>query len=249
MNSANQQTLTDHLRELRTCLVRSLWGILLATIVCYYYSDIIFEWIRAPIREFLPTGGLVFTAPTDKFMAFLKVSFFSGIVLSCPWWLYQVWRFVAPGLYANEKKYSLSFIFIGTALFLIGVCFAYYLAVPAAFHFLMTFGGDVDKPMITIDHYLHFLTTFLVIFGLAFELPLVIVLLGMTGVVSQAFLREKRRYIIVGISLVAAVVTPPDVMSMILLLVPMYILFEISILFVGFFERRRAAALAEFDPD
>ncbi|PWU17075.1 MAG: twin-arginine translocase subunit TatC [Bdellovibrio sp.] len=238
MSELDSMPLTEHLRELRTRIIRSFGGILLATLVCYYFSDKIFEVLREPIRKYLPTGGLVFTAPVDKFMAFLKVSFFAGLIASCPWWLFQIWQFVAPGLYAKEKKYGLIFISSGTVLFMIGVCFAYFLAVPAAFEFLMTFGGDADKPMITIDHYLSFLTTFLVMFGMAFELPLVIVILGMMGIVSQEFLRSKRRYIIVILSIVSAIVTPPDVISMTIMLVPLYLLFEISVLIVGRFERQ-----------
>lgn len=243
----SHQPLTEHLRDLRTCIVRSLWGILAASILCYNFSNELFDFIRAPIHKYLPAGGLVFTAPTDKFVAVLKVAFFGGVLMASPWWLYQVWRFVAPGLYLKEKKYALAFISIGTLLFLAGAAFAYYLAAPTAFEFLMTFGGDVDKPMITIDHYLSFFMTFLFVFGFAFELPLLIVILGMMGVVSQQFLREKRRYIIVGMSILAAIVTPPDVVSMILLLGPLCLLFEISILLVGFFEKKAAADLAETD--
>lgn len=238
-SEADNLTLVEHLRELRTCLMRSLYGIIVGSGVCYYYSPQILDYLRKPIEKYLPTGGLVFTAPTDKFMMILKVAFFGGVLLAAPWWLFQVWRFVAPGLYQNERRYTLGFIFSGTILFLIGVAFAYFLAVPAAFEFLMTFGGDVDKPMITISSYLSFMVTFLFMFGFAFELPLVIVMLGMIGVVNQGFLREHRRYFIVGMSIVSAIVTPPDVMSMILMLVPMYVLFEISILLVGFFEKKR----------
>lgn len=231
-------TLVEHLRELRVRLVRSLYGILLGTVICYNFLAPILDVIRKPIQPYLPTGGLVFTAPIDKFMMGLKVSFFSGILLSCPWWLYQVWKFVAPGLYSNEKKYGVGFITSGTALFSIGISFAYFLVLPAAFHFLMAFGGDTDKPMITIDHYLSFFVTMLLVFGFAFQLPLVIVLLGMLGVVSQQFLREKRRYFVVGMSVVAAIVTPPDAISMLMMLIPLLGLFEFSILIVGFFERK-----------
>ncbi len=239
---ANDLTLTEHLRELRTRLLWSCLGIFIGTCVCYVYREIIFDVLREPIQKYLPSGGLVFTAPTDKFMAVLKVSFFGGVALSAPWWLYQLWKFIGPGLYQNERKYTIGFIFSGTVLFAVGVSFAYFLAVPAAFEFLMTFGGDVDKPMITISSYLSFFMTFLLMFGFAFELPLVIVILGMLGVVSQSFLREKRRYIIVGLAIVSAIVTPPDVMSMILMLVPLYVLFEISILIVGFFEQKKQQA-------
>ncbi len=234
-------TLTEHLRELRVCLIRSLWGIILGTVICYNYMAPIMEVIRKPIQPFLPTGGLVFTAPIDKFMMGLKVSFFSGILLSCPWWLYQIWKFVAPGLYNQEKKYGVSFIFFGTLLFCIGISFSYFLVLPQAFEFLMTFGGDVDKPMITIDEYIGFFATMMIVFGFAFEMPLVIVILGMLGVVSKAFLRAKRRYFYVGMSVLAAIVTPPDAISMMMMLIPLVGLFEFSILIVGFFEKKEQA--------
>lgn len=238
-------TLTEHLRELRTRLIRSVLGIIVAAVLCYNYVDVILVYIRQPIEKYLQGGGLIYTAPSDKFLAYLKVAFFGGVLLATPWWLYQLWRFIAPGLYARERKYSLAFIFSGSILFAGGVVFAYVFALPAAFEFLMTFGGDADKPMITIDHYLSFFTTMLFVFGLTFELPLVIVILGMLGIVSQRFLREKRRYSIVILSIVAAVLSPPDVVSMMTLLVPLYVLFEISIFLVGFFEKKNADPQSE----
>lgn len=233
------QNLTDHLRELRIRIIRSLWGILAAAIVCYNYVDVLLVHIRAPIEQHLQGGGLVFTAPADKFMAYLKISFFCGFIIATPWWLYQAWKFVAPGLYANERKYTLGFIFSGSILYLTGVVFGYFLALPAAFDFLMTFGGDVDKPMITIDHYLSFFTTMLLVFGVAFELPMVVIILGMLGIVSQEFLRKNRRYAIVILTIASAILTPtPDAISLFTLLIPLYLLFEISIFFVGFFEKK-----------
>ena len=231
------QTLVEHLRELRVRLIRSLWGIMLCTVVCYNYLAPIMDVIRAPIQPYLPSGGLVFTAPIDKFMMGLKVSFFSGILFSCPWWLYQVWKFVSPGLYSQEKKYGIGFIFFGTLLFVIGICFAYFLVLPQAFHFLMGFGGDIDKPMITIDEYIGFFATMMVVFGFAFEMPLVIVLLGMLGIVNKAFLKAKRRYFYVALSILAAIVTPPDAISMMMMLIPLLFLFEFSVLIVGWFEK------------
>lgn len=234
-----QQSLTDHLRELRIRIIRALWGILAAAIVCYNYVEVILVHVRMPIEKHLQGGGLVYTAPADKFISYLKVSAFCGFVIATPWWLYQAWKFVAPGLYAKERKYTLAFIFAGSILYLAGVVFGYYLALPAAFDFLMTFGGDVDKPMITIDHYLSFFTTMLLVFGLAFELPMVIVILGMLGIVSQAFLRKNRRYMVVILTIASAILTPtPDAISLFTLLIPLYVLFEISIFFVGFFERK-----------
>ncbi|MBX3017144.1 MAG: twin-arginine translocase subunit TatC [Bdellovibrionaceae bacterium] len=235
----SQQSLTEHLRELRTRIIKALYGILIGAIICYNYVEQIMLYIRAPIERHLQGGGLVFTAPADKFIAYLKVAVFCGFIVATPWWLYQAWKFVAPGLYAKEKKYSLAFIFSGSVLYIAGVVFGYFLALPAAFDFLMMFGDGTDKPMITIDHYLSFFTTMLLVFGLAFELPLIIVILGMLGFVSQDFLRKNRRYMVVILAIASAILTPtPDAISMFTLLIPLYILFEISIFFVGFFEKK-----------
>lgn len=245
MTETNQQGdsfggLMEHLVELRTRLIRMAISIAVASLICYGYSEIIFNFLREPIAPYLPTGGLVFTAPMDKFMAHVKISIVSGTILSCPFWLYQIWKFIAPALYDKEKKYAVTFISVGTVLFLIGISFAYYLALPAAFEFLMGFGGDIDKPMITITDYVSFFVLTLLMFGLSFELPLIIVILGLLGVVSQKFLREKRRILIVGLAVFSAVLTPSaDLLSMMLMLVPMVVLFEIAILIVGMFERQR----------
>jgi sec-independent protein translocase protein TatC len=234
------QTLIDHLTELRKRLIRSVWCILLGMFASYYYSAEIFDFLRGPIRPYLPDGGLVFTAPTDKFMAHLKISIFSGVLITCPLWMYQLWKFVAPALYAKEKNYAIGFIVSGTTLFVGGVSFAYFLVFPAAFEFLLTFGGSTDKAMITISEYLSFVLWMSAMFGVAFELPLVVVILGMLDLVTQKVLRQKRRFIVVGLAVVSAVLTPtPDAMSMLLMLIPMWVLFEISILLVGFFERKK----------
>ena len=240
------QTLIDHLGELRIRIVRSLYAILIAAAVCYYYSEQLFDIIRAPIQTYLPNGGLVFTAPTDKFMAHLKVAFFSGVLVSCPVWFYQLWKFVAPGLYANERKYSFIFIASGSLLFVIGVLFAYYGVMPVAFQYLMNFGGSIDKPMITIDSYLGTFLTMALMFGLTFELPVVLVILGMMGIVSKKFLTEKRRYAVVLLAIMSAIFTPgPDILSQMMMLVPMVILYELAVVIVGFVEKRRAIAVNE----
>lgn len=237
-------SLTGHLTELRTRLVRSFWAIFIGMILCYNFTDQIFNWIRMPIAPYLPSGGLIFTAPMDKFIAHLKIAFFGGMVITTPIWLYQIWKFVAPGLYDKEKKYAAGFIFSGSFLFILGNAFAYFVAFPAAFHFLMTYGGDVDKPMITIDHYLSFVVTTALMFGLSFELPLILVLLGMMGIIDQRFLREKRRYAVVVLAGVSAVITPPDLLSMVMMLLPMVLLYELGVLMVGFFERKKSEELA-----
>lgn len=242
-NDGNQP-LIEHLSELRTRIVYSGYAVIIGTIICYYYSELLFNFVRGPIAPYLPSGGLVFTAPADKFIAHLKVSFFGGVISTCPIWIYQIWKFVAPGLYEKERKYSISFIFWGSFLFLAGVLFAYYGVFPMAFKFLMGYGGDVDKPMITIDQYLSFFVTTTLMFGLAFEMPLIIVILGLMEIVSAKALKEKRRYAIVGMSVIAAIITPPDLLSMLMMLGPMILLYESSIWVVAFFERKRAAVMA-----
>jgi sec-independent protein translocase protein TatC len=235
----NSQTLTDHLTELRDRLIRSLWAIALGAIACWIFKEQIFNIIRGPIAKHLPAGGLVFTNPMDLFVAHVKVALMSGVVLATPVWVYQAWMFIAPGLYSHERKYSLAFIVAGTGLFLIGILFVYFLVLPSAFEFLFHIGGGVEKPMITINEYLSFFMTTTLIFGAAFELPLVLTLLGMIGIVDKKFLREKRRFAVVLLAVLSAVVTPPDALSMMMLLVPLCLLYEISIILVGVFGRKR----------
>lgn len=235
----HNMTLTEHLGELRFRLVRAAYGIFIGMCFCWGFSDRIFNFIRKPIEPYLPSGGLVFTSPIDKFMAHIKLALVCGMILSAPYWLYQFWKFISPALYKNEKKMAAGFVIFGTMQFLMGVAFTYYVILPMAFKFLMNFGGDVDKPMITIDHYLGFFTQTSIVFGLAFELPVVISVLGFAGLVSQRFLKEKRRYAVVGIAIVSAIAAPPDALSMVLLLVPLWLLFEASIIIVGLFEKNK----------
>ncbi|MBY0385842.1 twin-arginine translocase subunit TatC [bacterium] len=229
-------TLVEHLAELRTRIVYSLYAIVAFTCAAWYFSEQIFDFVRQPITEFLPGKGLVFTAPTDKFMAHLKVSVLTGLIAACPVWIYQVWKFVEPGLYRKEKKFGIYFMFFGSTLFLIGVSFAYFLVLPAAFKVLLSFGGTIDQPMITINDYLSFFLMTTLVFGAAFEMPLVLVILGMLGIVSSRGLSRMRRYAIVVIAIVSAVFTPPDAISMMLLAVPMVLLYEVSILILRFIE-------------
>jgi sec-independent protein translocase protein TatC len=229
----------EHLHELRMRLTKSAYGIFAGMIACWVISERIFDYLREPISQYLPNGGLVFTAPMDKFMAHVKIAFVGGLLFAAPFWLYQLWSFIAPALYKKERKMAAGFVIFGTIQFIMGLAFSYYVVLPMAFKFLMNFGGSVDKPMITIDNYLGFLVHTAIVFGLCFQMPVIISFLGMIGVVSQRFLREKRRYAIMAIAVVAAIAAPPDAMSMILLLGPMVALYEISILVVGYLERSR----------
>lgn len=235
-NPDTNQSLTEHLKDLRDCIVRSTVIIFLGFFISWSYSEAIFDIVRKPIQPYV--GGLVFTGVMDKLIAHMKVSLLSGVILTCPLWLYQIWKFIRPGLYANEKKAIVGFLFTGSLLFLTGVAFVYFIVFPFAFEFLMAFGGSTDTPMITIEQYLSFFVSTTLMFGVIFELPLVLTILGMIGLINSAFLRAYRRYAIVVIAVIAAVITPPDVMSMLFVMVPMLILYEISIFSVAFFAKK-----------
>ena len=228
-------SLVEHLTELRDRLIRSIIAVTVLAIIAWNFNEQIFAIVRKPILPYLPENGLVFTAPMDKFMAHLKVSILAGVIMACPIWIYQFWMFVAPGLYKNERKYGLYFIFFGTLLFLIGVNFVYFVVYPLAFDFLLNFGGEIDKAMITINDYLSFFMTTTLVFGLAFELPLVLTIMGMLGIVNKQILIALRRYAVVIMCIMSAIITPPDVMSMVLLVLPLCGLYELSIILVGWF--------------
>ncbi|MCB0347700.1 MAG: twin-arginine translocase subunit TatC [Bdellovibrionales bacterium] len=236
-------SLTEHLKDLRDCIIRSFIIVMFGFLASWAYSETLFDIIRKPIQPFV--NGLVFTGVMDKFIAHMKVSLLSGIIITCPLWLYQVWRFVKPGLYQKEKKAIIAFLAVGTFLFLAGVAFVYFIVFPFAFEFLMSFAGNTDSPMITIDEYLSFFISTTLMFGVVFELPLALTLLGMLGIVNAQFLRSSRRYALVVIAIVSAVITPPDVLSMVCIMVPLQLLYELSIFSVAFFGKRANTSSTE----
>lgn len=241
-NAEEGQTLTGHLSELRDRLIRSLYAVAVTTVAAWNFSDQIMDLMVNPIRKFLPNGKLIFLNPMDMFMGHMKISLMVGVILALPILVYQVWKFVSPGLYEHERKYGAVFIGSGSGLFLVGAAFAYYLVLPTGLEFLLNFGNSSGQAMITLPDYLSFFLTMILVFGASFELPLIIVILGLFGIVNQKFLREKRRYAVVLLATLAAIITPPDVLSMMMLLVPMWGLYEISIFLVGIVGKRRKAA-------
>ena len=231
----NQDTLVGHLTELRKRLTYCLLGVSIGCLLCWGYSDFLFELIRSPIEPFLTTDskGLVYTGIMDKFLAYVKISFLGGIIFTCPYWLYHTWKFIAPGLYAKEKKYTLAFVIVGSLFFITGVIFVYFVVYPLAFQFLMNFGNPKDPPLIAIDKYLSFFITTTIVFGLAFELPLILTFLALMGVLEKKTLVDNRRYAIILLAILSALITPPDVISMCLMMLPLILLYEISIFLVG----------------
>lgn len=229
--SLKEETLVEHLRELRKRLLYSLLGVFVGAGLSWVYKDQLFDLIRKPIEPFLTTAnkGLVFTGLMENFIAYIKISLLGGLILSCPFWLYHLWRFIAPALYSSEKRYGLSFISIGTLLFFSGISFVYFMVYPIAFKFLLSFGSGQDQALITVNEYLSFFlkTTFL--FGLAFEIPLVLTVLGLIGIVSSDFLAANRRYAFIFLCFLSAMLTPPDPLSMLMMAAPLTFLYESSI--------------------
>lgn len=243
-----QMSLMEHLTELRYRLIKAIQGLVVGVGACIYFSEDILAVIRQPILKHLgPNGGLVFTGVMDKFMAHLKVGVLSGFIVTCPYWLYHLWKFISPGLYKNERRYIAGFIISGTILFGCGVAFVYYLVYPAAFEYLLTIGGTVDKPMITIQEYLSFFTITTLMFGLSFELPVVLMVMAMMGIVDSHYLKAKRRYALLILAVISAIITPPDGLSMVMMLVPLYFLYELSIWLIHFLiTKPKEAELAKF---
>ena len=222
---------TGHLRELRERLIKILlsWGAGFA--LAWFFAGGILEITARPIAPYLEgTGGkLIFTGPMEKFLSYMKVSLFAGVFLSCPYWLFQIWRFVAPGLYREEKKAAAFFVSAGTALFFAGAAFAYHAVFPLTFKFLMAFGGEGEIPFISLKEHIGFFFRTALIFSLVFEAPLIMVFLTQTGLVSVEVLAKSRPYTAVGAAVLSALVTPPDIFSMLLMTGPLYLLFELSL--------------------
>lgn len=230
--------LLDHLVELRTRLIWSIVAFFAAFLVAYLFlKEPIFQFLLQPLAH-LPHGDtrrLIFTAPTEAFFTYVKVAFFTALCISFPVIATQIWKFVAPGLYKNEKNAFLPFIVATPAMFLIGAAFLYYAVLPAALLFFASFEMPRGEGVLPIQleakmsEYLSLVMTLIFAFGLSFELPVLLTLLAKVGLVTSEQLRSKRRYAIVGCVAFAGVVTPPDVFSQLALAVPLYVLYEASI--------------------
>jgi sec-independent protein translocase protein TatC len=235
--------LLEHLIELRNRLLWCVVAMAVAFGVCFYFAKPIFGFLVQPLLA-AGQGKLIFTDIFEAFFVEIKVAFFAATMVAFPVLATQLWRFVAPGLYSKEKRAFLPFLLMTPVLFTAGAAMAYYLAMPVALEFLLGFSGDVggvsQEALPGVGNYLSFATKFLFGFGVAFLLPVLLMLLERVGILTLAQLRAGRRYAVVGIAVVSAVLTPPDIMSQILLLVPMYLLYEMAILAIMITGRRRA---------
>lgn len=234
MNKDETVSLTDHLRELRSRLIKICLAVLAGCLLSWFFGSWILDFIRRPIAPFLTSteGQLIVLNPLEKFLSYLKVCLFAGVFISCPYWLFQIWRFVAPGLYESERHWGRIFIGAGSVLFFCGGAFVYFIVYPLAFRFLIHFGGSGELPFISLKEYLSFFIRTSLVFAFVFELPLLLSLLIKVNVLTVEQLRAGRRYAIILIAILSALITPPDVVSMLLMMAPLYLLFELS-LFIG----------------
>jgi sec-independent protein translocase protein TatC len=225
MNSDRPLTLVEHLEELRARIVKSLIFIIIFSLILYSQIDKILPILIKPV------GKLVFIAPQEAFITKIKIAFFAGLFLASPFVLYQAWRFVSVGLRPHEKKYTLIFGPVSFILFISGCLFGYSVIMPIGIRFLLGFATDFITPMITISKYISFIVTLILAFGVVFELPLVLLFLTKIGVVTPGFLKERRKEAVVIVFIVAAFLTPPDVITQILMALPLIFLYELGILF------------------
>ncbi len=223
---------TEHLEELRHRLIIIAIGIGVGFAASYGFAEKILYFLQRPLQRASPSElptRLVFIAPTEAFFVNLKAAFFAGIFFSAPLILFQVWKFVAPGLYEHERKYTFPFLLASSVLFVVGASFAYLVILPIVLHFLITQGGDLWKPNITLSNYLSFCMKLILAAGLIFEFPVFMYFLSKIGVVTPAFLVKNRRYALLAAFVLAAVLSPGDAPSLFLLAIPLYLLFEASI--------------------
>ncbi len=248
------KNLVEHIRELRKRLIISLLAIGLGTLVSYIYVQDIYTFLVKPLANAMGDEEgrkMIFTSLPEAFFTYLRLALFSGIIFSFPVIAWQLYAFCAPGLYNNEKKFFIPFLVIAPALFLVGASFVYYFLFPTAWKFFLSFefpGGKDGLPIrleAKVSEYLSLVTSLILAFGITFQLPLVIVLLAKVGIITTAQLKKFRKFAVVLILTVAAFITPPDVFSQLALAVPLYLLYEISIIFSAYFEKKQTEMVLE----
>ena len=223
-------TLMGHLNELRRRLFRIVIIVILGFVAFYGVAEPLYGFLSAPLKVQLPEGSkLIYTSPAGAFFTYMKVALVASLFGTSPFSFYQIWAFIAPGLYKEEKRAVLPLAFFSSIFFIAGASFCFFMVFPIAFKFFMGFATDTIVPMISVEEYLGFALKLLIAFGVVFEMPLFAFFLSRFGLLTPAFMRRQRRYAILFIFIVAAILTPPDVFSQCLMAVPMLLLYEVSI--------------------
>ncbi|SMP13932.1 sec-independent protein translocase protein TatC [Desulfurobacterium pacificum] len=219
---------TEHIEELRYRLFRAVAAIIIGFLIAWPFKKKLLLFLERPLPENLH-GKLIFLSPPEAFFTALKVSFFAGILIAMPYVLYQLWKFIEPGLYEHEKKFILPFMFFSVMFFFAGAAFAYFVILPFGLRFLLGFMGDLLTPQITVGSYISFVIQMILAFGLVFLLPVIVWLLSKLGVINYRMLEKNRKFAVLIIFIVAAILTPPDVFSQIMMALPLLALYELSI--------------------
>ena len=237
-------SLTEHLAELRTRLIRSIAAVAVGFCISYAFIEPIFAMLSRPLEKVLPPGtSLIFTSYPEAFFTYLKLALVCGIFIASPFILYEIWAFVAPGLYEHEKKWALPFVVFSSIFFVGGALFGYIVVFPAAFNFLAGYAGRDLKLLPSVSEYFSLTIKLLLGFGAAFELPIFMVFMALIGLIDARMLRKNRKYALLIIFILAAVLTPtPDVVNQCLLAAPLLVLYEISIFLVALIGKRRGSS-------
>lgn len=241
MSEEDKSPFTEHLGELRDRLVRAFIAVGVGFLIAYFFKEKLFEFLTAPLVQAMAEAGnakLIFTGLPEAFFTYLKVSLLAGIVVATPVIFYEFWMFVSPGLYRDEKKYLIPVVVLSIFFFLVGSSFGYFVVFPYGFRFFLGFATETIQAMPSMKEYLSFASKMLLAFGFVFELPLVLTFMARMGLVNGDFLKKNRKYAVLIFFIGAAVITPPDVVTQIMMALPLMILYEISIIGARIFGRK-----------
>jgi sec-independent protein translocase protein TatC len=238
--------LATYLQEIRKRLILSFISVGVGFLICYAFSDSIFAILAAPLIKIMPAEStLIFRSVAEAFFTYMKVGFVAGLMLASPFLLYQIWGFVSRRLDEDKKRYVLPFVVAGSFFFALGILFGYFVALPFGCKFLLKYATQSIRPLPDMNAYLSFSVKFLLAFGLVFELPVVLLVLARVGAINAKMLAEKRRYAILLIFIFALVISPPDVISQVLMALPLMGLYEVSILLCKIFEKKPGRILTD----
>jgi sec-independent protein translocase protein TatC len=252
MSKEEKSPFTEHLGELRDRLVRSFIAVAIGFVAAYFFKEKLFEILIAPLVTAMGEGGnakMIFTGLPEAFFTYLKVALLTGIILATPVLFYEFWMFVSPGLYRSEKKYFLPIVFLSVFFFLIGSSFGYFIVFPYGFKFFLGFATENIHAMPSMKEYLSFSSKMLLAFGFVFELPLVLTFMARMGLVTVPFLKKNRKYALLLFFVGAALITPPDVVTQVMMALPLMLLYEISIIGAKLFGKKKAEEMDDEDQE